>query len=49
MLQGLRIHIKIMEAVGTTVDTKIVAAKEDEVRNAEEIGKAAVEATSTGI
>ena len=42
-------HIKIMEAVGTTVDTQIIAAKEDVVRNAEWIGEAAVVAVSTGI
>ena len=35
MLQGLRIHIKIMEYMGTTVDTHIIVAKEDTVRNAE--------------
>ena len=49
MLQGLRKHINIVEAVGSTVDTQLVTAKEDAVRNAEEIGKAAVEAVSTGI
>ena len=49
MLQGLRTHINIMEAVGTTVETQIIAAKEDAVRNAEVIGEAAVEAVSTGI
>ena len=38
-----------MEAVGTTVDTQIIAAKEDAVRNAEEIGVAAMEAVSTEI
>ena len=38
-----------MEAVDTTVDTKIIAVKEDAVRNAEEIGEAAVGAVSTGI
>ena len=38
-----------MEAVGTTVDTQIIAAKEDIVRNAEKIGKAAEVAVSTGI
>ena len=49
MLQGLRTHIKITEALGTTVDTQIIATKEDAVRNAEEIGKAAVTAVSKGI
>ena len=49
MLQGLRIHIKIMEAVGTIVDTQIITTKEDVVRNAEEIGKAAMQDVSTGI
>ena len=39
-------HFKIMEAVGIT---KIIAANEDQVRNSEEIGEAAVEAVSTGI
>ena len=42
-------HIKIMEAVGTTVDTWIIMAKEYTVQNAEEIGEAAVVAVSTGI
>ena len=49
MMQGLRTHIKIMEAVGTTVDTTLIAAREDAVRNAEEIGEATVEAVSKGI
>ena len=49
MLQGLRIHIKIMEAMGTTLDTKNISAKEEAVSNAEEISKAAVVAVSTGI
>ena len=49
MLQSFRTRIKIMKAGGTTVDTKIIAAKEDAVRNAEVIGEAAVEAVSTGI
>ena len=44
MLQGLRMHIKIMEAVGTTVDMQIIVAKEYAVRNVEEIGEAAVAA-----
>ena len=35
MLQGLRMQINIMETVGTTLDTQIIAAKEDVVRNAE--------------
>ena len=38
-----------MEAVGTTVDTQIIAANEDAVRNTEEIGKAAVVDVSTWI
>ena len=38
-----------MKAVGTTVDKTLIAAREDAVRNAEEIGEAAVEAVSTGI
>ena len=38
MLQGLRMHINIMEAVGNMVDTQIIASKEDAVRNIEEIG-----------
>ena len=49
MLQGLIMIIKIMEAVGTTVDTQLIAAKEDAVRNADEIGEAAVVDVSTGI
>ena len=49
MLQVLRMHIKIMEAVGTTVDTQIITAKEDAVRNADKIVEAVVEAVSTGI
>ena len=38
---------KIMEAVDTTADTPIIAAKEDAVRNSEEIGtvEKAVKAT----
>ena len=40
-MQGLRTHIKIMEAVGTTVDTQVIAANEGVVQNAEEIGEAA--------
>ena len=31
--------INTMEAVGTTVDTKIVVAEKDAVHNAEEIGE----------
>ena len=38
MLQGFIIHIKIMEAVSKTVDTQIIASKEEAVRHAEEIG-----------
>ena len=38
-----------MEAVGTTVDTQMIAANEGMVQNAEEIGEAAVEDVSTGI
>ena len=49
MLQGLRTHIKSMEAVGYTLETKIIVDKEDAVRNAEEIGEATVEAVSKGI
>ena len=49
MLQVLIMHIKIMEAVGTTVDTQIIAAKENAVCNAEEIVKVDVVAVSTGI
>ena len=48
-LQGLRIHTNIMEAVSTTVETQIIAAKEDEVHSVEEIGKADVVDVSTGI
>ena len=46
MLQGLRTHINIIEAVGTTVATQLIAAKEDAVRNADEIGKVDAEAMS---
>ena len=42
-------HINIMDSMGTTVDTHIIVAKEDSVRNAEEIDEAAVVAVSTGI
>ena len=49
MLQGLILHIKIVEAMGSTVDTQIIKAKEDVVHNAEEIGEADVEDVSTGI
>ena len=49
ILQGLRTHIKITEAVGTTVDTQIIAAKENAVCNAGKNFEAAVEAMSTGI
>ena len=49
MLQGLRMHIKTMEAIDITVDTQIIAAKEDAVGKAVEIGKAAVEAVLTWI
>ena len=38
MLQHHIIPIKTMEALDTTADTPIIAAEEDEVRNAEEIG-----------
>ena len=48
-MQGLRTQINIFEAVGTTVDKKILAAKEDAVRNAEKIGEASVEAVSIDI
>ena len=41
MLQHHRMPIKTTEAVDTTVDTSIIAAKEDAVRNAEEIGEVA--------
>ena len=49
MLQRIRTYIKIMKSVGTTVDMPIILAKEDVVRNAEEIGKTDVEAVSSGI
>ena len=45
-MQDLRMNIKIMKAVVTTADTKIIATKEDEVRNVENIGEAAVVAMS---
>ena len=41
-------HIKIMKAV-STVETKIIAAKEDAVRNADEIGEVTLVEVSTGI
>ena len=49
MLQCLRINIKIMEAVDTTVDTQIIASGEDRVSNADEVGEAAAVAVSTVI
>ena len=49
MLKGVRTYIKIIKVVGTTVDMKIIKAKEDAVRNADEIGEAAVVDVSTGI
>ena len=49
MLQGLIIYIKIMEAVSTVVDMKIITAKEGAVCNAEENNEAAVVVMSTGI
>ena len=41
MLQNPSIFIKAMEAVDTTVGTPIIAAKEDAVLNAGEIGEVA--------
>ena len=38
-----------METVGNTADTQIIVAKEDAVRNVEEIGETAVVAVSTVI
>ena len=49
MLQWLRIHIKIMEAVDTTVEKPNIAAEKDAVHNAEEIGGAVVVTVSTMI
>ena len=49
ILQGLRMHKKIMEAVVTTVDTKAIVANKDVVPNVEEIDEAAVVTVSTGI
>ena len=42
-------HKKIMEAMGTTVDTKAIVANKDVVPNVEEIDEAAVVTVSTGI
>ena len=39
ILKHQSIPIKTMEAVNTTADTLIITAKEDVVRNTEEIGK----------
>ena len=49
MLQGLRTHINIVKDMGTRVYMQIIVSKEDVVRNAEDIGEAAVEAMSIGI
>ena len=49
MMQVLKTHIKIMEAMDTTADTQIILAKEDAVRNAEKFGEAYVESVSTVI
>ena len=38
-----------MDSVGTTVDTQLISAKEDAVKNSEGIGEADMEAVSTGI
>ena len=42
-------HIKIMEAVDTTVYTPIIADEEDAVRKAEEFGEADMVSMSTVI
>ena len=49
MLYGIIMHINIMDSAGAMVDTQIIAAKEDTIRNVEEIGKEAPVAASTGI
>ena len=49
MLQGLIIHINIMEAVGITLDTQTIVAREGAVRNTDKIGKADEVYLSTGI
>ena len=49
MLQGLIMHINIVESMGITVDTQIIVSKEGAVRNSDKIGEAAVETVSTGI
>ena len=49
MLQGLIMHIKIMDSVVTVVTMQIIVTMGDAVHNAEEIGKADVVAVSIGI
>ena len=49
MLQGIIMHIKIMDYVFTVVDMQIIVTMGDAVHNAEEIGKAHVVAVSIGI
>ena len=49
MLQGIIIHIKIMDSLLTVVDMQIIVTMGDAVQNAEEIGKADVVAVSIGI